>query len=52
MPAREEYQGTLRPVSDVSDDLLTLGLFCGAPLPVVIASPEFRPEPIELPSPA
>ncbi len=37
---------TLRPVSDVSDELLRLGLSRGAPLPVVIASPEFL---VELP---
>jgi hypothetical protein len=46
---REQRHGTFRPVSDVSGDPLRLGLFCGAPLPVVTASPEVRAEPIELP---
>jgi hypothetical protein len=37
-------------VSDVSGELLIMGLFCGAPLPVVIAEPELAPEFIELPA--
>jgi hypothetical protein len=36
-------------VSEVSGELLIIGLFCGAPLPVVTAEPELAPEFIELP---